>query len=191
MVELTIGAIFMVIGAFVSIMFVSAGETGLVLFGLIFFAAGLLVFVKGFKQKLKDKKTEKNGEICFGRIKETKGNGTSVNGVEYQDAYIYTYIPSLNTVKLMKENIGAKYQDYLAGKYVKLKYFEDDINIIGCVPKEQVPQNQLAEIEKYTDINPGFIYNVESSNTPLQPMDMPSNGVSYSWNNDNNNNNQN
>jgi hypothetical protein len=189
MVELVIGFVFILVGAFVTFICMGIGEVFPTLIGIVFVVAGLFVFIKGVKKKIKDNKTEKFGEECFGIVKETKNNGTEVNGVSYQDAYIYTFIPSLNTVKLMKENIGGKYQDYVPGKYVKLKYYEDDINIIGFVSKEVIPQNQLAEFDKLTDVLPSYI--TSTSNTPLQPMDMPSNGVSYSWNNDNNNNNQN
>lgn len=191
MAELIIGFIFMFVGVLTSFAVVVTGNSSAVVFTGLFVIAGALVFIKGFKQKQKDKKTDINGEICFGRLKETKNNGTYVNGRAYQDAYIYTFIPSLETVKLMKENIGGNYTDYVPGVYLQLKYYEGDINIVGFVKREEVPQNALNELDKINDIISNYTYTTTSSNTPLQPMDMPSNGVSYSWNNDNNNNNQN
>ena len=188
MLEMVMGFIFMMMGIMVSFVMIGVGKTSLIIFTSPFIIFGAFIFYKGLKQRIKDKKTEKNGELCFGRIKETKNNGTEVNGIPYQDAYIYAFIPSLGTVKMMKENIGKYSEKYLPGIYVKLKYFENDINILGVVNENEVPQNQLNELKNLPDIVSVYDSNFVKSNTPLQPMDMPSNGVSYAWKDDNNNN---
>lgn len=185
MSELIFGIVWLAITITTSILCIVV-KPSLIIFFSLFYFIGIFLVVKGAKRLIKDKSTEKNGEICYGRIKEISPTGVTVNGNQQLKAKVYFYIPSLNKEEILDEVIGYSYNSYHEGEYVKLKYYNNDINILGKVDKNEVPQNVLNIYENKDGFNS---YVVVQSSERLQPMDMPNNGSAYAWNNDNNNNN--
>lgn len=105
------------------------------MFGII----GLIIFIAGIIEVIKNWKTNVKGEECFGKIHNIYPTGTYVNGVPELKAEVLVYIPSLNETKLLSEIIGVGAFEYQQTSYVKVKYYNNDINIIGIVHLSELP----------------------------------------------------
>lgn len=173
---LTIGTIFLTIAVVSTMVILDPNFGGSLLYTLPFWIIGSICLYKGF---VKNTKTETFGEICYGRV---VGNKSDESLTEH-NSYIYVYIPSLYKLRLLKECIGKDYTKYAPGTYVKLKYYKNDINIEKIVTKEDVPKEFLTELNDMPEYIPDYVYT--SNNVKLQPMDIPRNGVSYVWLDDN------
>ena len=169
---LMIGTILLTI-AVVSTMLILNGDADISLIYILpFWVTGVYFFYKG---AMKNENTETFGEICYGRVVKN----VSDNNFTEHDSYMYVYIPSLFKLRLLRECIGKDYIKYPPGIYVKLKYYNNDINIEEIVTKEQVPPEILKKLDGIPEYIPD--YAVISNEVRLQPMDMPVNGVSYVW----------
>lgn len=115
---------------------------GLGLFFLLFEAIGIFMLVSGIKQILKDKKTSKYGIEAYGRILRIFPTGASANGVPELQAEIGTYIPDTGETREFTEITGFK-PLYDVGDYLLLKYYEDDVNIVQRLEKNEVPVHFL------------------------------------------------
>lgn len=184
MTELIFGIVWLLFVIPMSIAVIISAPSMIIFFS-IFYVVGIYLVVKGAKRVIADKKTEKNGEICYGRIKDILATGTSVNGRSQLKATVSFFIPSLNKTETLDEVIGFGYGNYHEGAYVKLKFYNNDINILGKVEKNEVPQNVLNMFDNSDE----FIMYASQSGERLQPMNMPANGTAYEWNNKDNNQN--
>ena len=125
---------------------ISFGEfkTSILLFFLIFIAVGLWIMYLGIKELLKNKKTNKYGEICYGIITSIDADTSSVqvNGNCQYKATVNFYYPQLNGTMTFCESYGYKREKYSVGECVKVKYYNDDINIIeGNIDINTLPYN--------------------------------------------------
>lgn len=186
MSELIFGIVWLILVVPMSISVIII-QPSVIAFFSIFYIVGICFVVRGVKRVTADKKTDKNGEICYGRIKNISSTGTSVNGRQELKATICSYIPSLNEEKILDEVIGFDYNKYAIGDYVKLKYYNNDVNIIEKVSNQEVPQNVLALYDNSKEFGPNIIYS--GTGERLQPMNMPTNGTAYAWKDNNNQNN--
>lgn len=117
---------------------------GLFLFFAAFEAIGVYLLTCGIKQIKKDKKTNKFGEITYGKIVSIYGTGSIANGREELQAEIQTYLPYENTTRKINEIIGFSPINYNVGDLVQLKYHEDDVNIVQVVSEDEIPNAILA-----------------------------------------------
>lgn len=181
MSELIFGVICLIAVVPMSLPFILA-QPSMIIFFSIFYIVGICLVVKGAKRVKKDNDTDKKGEICYGRIIDIVPTGVYVNDRQEYKAVVHFYIPSLNKDEILEEVIGFEYYKYNVGDYYKLKYYNKDINFVNKVEISEVPQNVLNFSDNISMNN--IVY---QSNERLQPMDMPVNGSTYAWDNNENN----
>lgn len=131
------------------------------LFFGIFWLVGIFLIVTGLRKLIRDGRTEKQGEICYGMVENVYPSGSYVNGQPLYKADVLVFIPSENREATISENIGFKSYDYPVQSFVKVKYFNNDINIKERLSLEKVPldikerfiSNRTQPIENYQVTN--------------------------------------
>ena len=146
----------------------------LILFILLFWAIGIFFVTKGIKKIITNRKTEKYGEDCFGRVKNIYTNGTMINHRPMYNIDVDVYIPSKQTMITITEEIGMDIGKYPLKSIVKIKYYNNDINIKEVVDYNSIPLNIRDYIEKYESSTNAQTTNV---NTSTEVADI--NGVQY------------
>lgn len=162
MVELVIGIIFMMICIFIlstllkplaTAIFVAkltgfemAGELLLISFMQLIFVLPFLIIAifllkKGIKKILVNTTTKAKGEICYGKILNVSKTGTVVTGNPELQAKVLVYVPSRHETLEITEVVGLAPNAYVyeEGKYVELKYYNDDINFERILNVEELP----------------------------------------------------
>ncbi len=114
---------------------------------LLFLVIGLYLICIGIRKIIRDKETELNGEICYGKITKIYESGESINGIPILQADVDVYIPSTNEIKKVSEKLRLRDRDYRVGYYVKTKYYNGDINFVGNMNDENVPSNIIEKLE--------------------------------------------
>lgn len=134
-------------------------------FALLFNGIGFGFLAVGIRKKIRDTSTNKYGEECYGRVIDARPNGTSINGRRQYDAEVELFVKSLNQIIKAKEVSGLGSSDYKTGDYVKVKYFNGDINFIEKVYPDYLPvdaqqalKNVQVNIENYGPTAPQIIY---------------------------------
>ena len=113
----------------------------------IFWLVGILFFVSGLLEILKNYKTDKYGEPCYGRIINIFNSGSYVNGVPELKANIVIYLESTGTLEYTEEILGlATKISHSKGDYVEGKYYNGDINIISGISENMVPSYIISEL---------------------------------------------
>lgn len=97
---------------------------------LLFIAIGIVMIVISSKKIIRDKKTDKYGEIGYGIIQSVYNSGTYINGEPELKADVLVYLESQNRVETISEIIGMGRPKYQINAVVKLKYYNGDINFI-------------------------------------------------------------
>ena len=98
------------------------------------------------------KKTEKYGEICYGIVTNVYPDGSYVNNAPEYQADVYLYITSEGRTDTITEIIGFDPMKYPTKSYVKVKYYQGDINIIeGLNSIKDVPMATQRYFKEYED----------------------------------------
>lgn len=131
--------------AFISSGVVNEGFTFSLLFPLtiigIFLIVGLGIFIRGVKQIITNRKTSLRGEECYAILKEIMPTGSRINGMPELKGTFLVYILSLNKTEMIEEIIGFNMFKYKVNDYVKVKYYDGDINVLEIVGHDLVPSN--------------------------------------------------
>jgi hypothetical protein len=143
---------------FLGIMIISTSQSGaeipifvFIILGL-FVAIGLFMFIKGLKKIIQNKKTEKYGEICYGIITNVYPDGSYVNDAPEYQADVYLYITSEGRTETITEIIGFDPMKYPIKSYVKVKYYQGDINIEeGLSSIKDIPMATQRYFKEYED----------------------------------------
>ena len=122
---------------------------------LFFWAIAIVFIVKGVKKVNANKRTEMHGEDTFGFLLKIKESGLYVNNTPELEGTFLVYVSSLNKVVEITETIGFDDSRYRISPYVRLKYFEGDINIEDILIEEMVPEyiRKRFEQAKHTTTN--------------------------------------
>lgn len=187
MFELIFGIVWIIISSSVFIPFLIVEESMpkevnvfstmnpmLIIMAILFYGIGIFLVVKGAKKLIKDKKTEKNGEECYGIVESTNTTGAYVNGRPEYEALVQIYISSQNKTERITEKIGFDYNKYPIGSYVKVKYYNGDINI-----KEKVDSNYIGEPARSYLKPVSTIENSEIAVKTVSADEVEINGVKY------------
>ena len=97
---------------------------------LVFLVVGIVMMIIGGRQLIKNYKTNKYGEICYGIIKNVYPDGSYVNNKPEYKADVIVYIESQNKKETITEIIGFHPEKYPEDTFVELKYYEGDINFL-------------------------------------------------------------
>lgn len=124
------------------------------------FVIGGFFTIKGSRPIMKNYKTAKKGKIAYGIVIDTGIKKRESDGFRYKFAEILTVIDGetaicsevigivVNYRHLWEvKRIGISLRRIKVGDYIKLKYYEDDVNIISRVPKTEIPNNIYMKIE--------------------------------------------
>ena len=126
----------------------------LIIMALIFNGVGILILAIGIKKIAKDKKTDLHGEETFGRVIDVHPNGNTFNGRRQYNALVEVYIKSENKTVQIEEVSGLGRSDYDIGDYVKVKYYNGDINFIEKVYPDYLPVDARTAIENSKTYTP-------------------------------------
>lgn len=154
----------------------------LLIFLLIFVFIGLYLFISGLEIIIKNNKTDRLGEICYGYVINIKyGNVTINNNTEIIVSFL-TYIPSLKKVEIIDEKTGFDYYKVPIFSYAKLKYYNKDINFLETISLNDIPINVrnilFEEIEKRKEMISNEVIN-PTLNSLNSPDEMIINGIKY------------
>lgn len=150
---------------------------------IAFFVAGLVLMIKGVKPIIKNIKTAKYGKETYGRVlelyqgkrKEDGRNFTFAKFVMIEDGQVVVKSEvvgiAINQEEgVRREKIGISLRGCGKGDYVKLKYFEDDINFVANVKEKDIPQDVVIIInEKIKEIyeEQRVQYEIDKSTKPM------------------------
>lgn len=112
---------------------VDAGTIPCLVIVAMFLFIGVVMIYLELKHYLTDRRTERFGEICYGRIKRIYACNASSGGHSELKAEVKVYIPSYDIVVDAEESVGYNTPDYEIGDYVKVKYYIGDINFISKI----------------------------------------------------------
>ena len=88
--------IFTGIFTFAGIMSSSSIDPMAIIVIVLFWIIGIFLFIKGLRKVIKNHKTEKYGEECYGIVNNIYPTGTYINHQPEFKADFIVYIPSLN-----------------------------------------------------------------------------------------------
>lgn len=154
MFEFTFGLIWTAFTAFAMWAFTSpggtAGQSGtgvawIVL--ILFLVIGIGMIIKGLKRIITDARTSIKGEIISGVVVEVLETGARSNGRPQLRACIMAIMPD-RTVRQFYEIIGFNYMKYKLGECVNLKYYKNDVNIVGIKMDSQLSYDELEIVER-------------------------------------------
>lgn len=114
----------------------------------MFWAVGIFILFRGIIKIIKDISTNIKGEECFGKVYNIYNSGTYVNGRPELKADILVYIQSLQDTMIVSEIIGFNIGKYRIGSYVKLKYYNGDINFERIIDEYELPLDAKYQFEK-------------------------------------------
>lgn len=114
----------------------------------VFIAIGVFLFILGLIKMIIDYITSKKGELCFACVNDIVSTGKVINDKEIFRAKFIVYIGSKHKVISISEEIGADLSNYPIGSFVKVKYHNNDVNIIDNVSESIVPKKIKAKIDE-------------------------------------------
>lgn len=183
MSKLKIGLLWMLITLTLTIIFILfLSYLPIVIFLLIFDLIGLYLIIFGLIIIIKDKKTNRLGEICYGYVVKIGYGNVTINDKTEVNVSFLTYIPSLKKVEIFDDITGFDYYKVPIFSYAKLKYYNGDINFLETISLNDIPINDrnilTEEIEKRKDMLSNEVINPTLNNIN-SPDEMIINGVKY------------
>ena len=164
-----------------------------ILFIGIFIAIGFWMIANGYKQIKKDRDTDKYGKFTYGRILNISPTGSYVNNNPELKASVLFVKDGLDYV--YNEIIGFDQNKYRSGQYVKIKHYNDDVNILGVVSEQSIPYDTVAQINEFYESHGGVdntmrrnlqnMYRNQNSGMNAQPR--PTSDANKKWENVDNN----
>lgn len=149
--EIQFGAIWTIIMLLFSFLFLIADTEenpfgAIIILGL-FWLIGITMIYNGIKKRIADSNTEKFGIDAYGKICKIESIGSS-NGNSYYKACVAVYVPSENITKIIDEDIGYYSNKFSEVSYLRLKYYEGDINIKEEIDGKYIPENIKSIIDE-------------------------------------------
>ena len=120
----------------------SFSNDGGIIFAVVFAAIGGMLITQTIRKKIITEEVEEKGEECFALIKNVYPSRNSTNRLIEYKADILIYLESQNKVIEITKIIGQDANKYPEKLYVKLKYLNNEINIIDSgITANNVPEN--------------------------------------------------
>lgn len=138
----------------------------------IFWIIGLTFIYIGLKKVITNSLTTRYGEQCYGRVCNVYHSGTYINNRPEYKADVLVYIPSTSETKVISEIIGMNGFAYPKGAYLEIKYYKNDINIIGTLNEAYIPQSIKDKLDN------SETYKTEFNNTKSQHV-IVIDGIEY------------
>lgn len=159
MIEVVMGIIFIVVPVlFGFIIFGFAGgiTTGILFWAMlaflsIFLVIGIAFLVIGLKKLFTDKLTDRKGVDTIGVVADIMPDNISVNDRCYYKVKVRFY-DSQNVLRNLEERIGQDPEKYRIGDLINIRYYRDDVNIMGTVDEKQLSYGERRKLDKLMDV---------------------------------------
>ena len=115
----------------------------LYLFLGIFITIGIALIASGVKTVIANSKTNKYGIERYGYITDILPTGSYVNNRPELKAIVTVIDDDFGNTNTYEEIIGFDCNKYNVGDYIKVKHYENDINILHTLREDQVPYDKL------------------------------------------------
>lgn len=110
---------------------------------------GAFVLIKGIKKLIKNNKTEKIGEQCYGKICGIRPTGARFLNKPVYKVFVAVHIPSINKIDITETEIGTDNISYSIGSYVLMKYYKGNSKIEKIIENSnEIPKTICEQIEK-------------------------------------------
>jgi hypothetical protein len=147
---------------------------------IIWLISGIVMMVASIKKILENMQMNSAGESCFGLVKNVVEESENLFFIE-----VAIYLPKEDKVEVTSQMVPSPFQKYKKGDFVLVKYLNREVMIKHLVDVNTIPM----EIQKKFFTNRTLQTTDVVTNYSIKPMDMPENGTSYSWQDNNKNNN--
>lgn len=114
----------------------------------LFWFIGIFILIKGIRKVIINYNIDTKGEECYGRISRIYNSGNYVNDRPELKADVIVYIPSLSDTDVISEVIGFDYSKYPKDSYVKVKYYNGDINFDEVIDENMIPTGIKEKIDE-------------------------------------------
>lgn len=139
----------------------------------LFVAIGVVLIVVGLRKILANIATSTKGEETYGIVVDVYPSGTRVNGRPVLNADV-EIVESNGMIGRYTESIGMSHK-YRVGDFVEVKYYNNDINILGRAADSEVPYDHRERLIAESGIGASHEY----SGTFNQRYDNGSYGYKY------------
>ena len=176
MFELVFGIIWTLFTSIFAFVFISAGDdvpSLLVLMLIAFVVIGVYLIFIGAKKVIKDSKTNKFGIECFGIVRSVEPTNVYINDRPQYRTNIDIVNPNTLQLEQLSEVTGTNYYKYPINSYVKCKYYEGDINIIGMIIENDIPGDYKKLLVPNNNSNTSF-------SDPFNPAPPSYSDISFS-----------
>jgi arginyl-tRNA synthetase len=116
----------------------------------------------GVRKLVKNLKTNRYGYETYGVVLQIFPTGKSVNSRPILCAEI-SLVKEDGTTEIFKEDIGFNEKRYHTGAFLKVKYFENDVNILEKLHEANVPFNYVDMLKR--DLNEQYNSNFDMYGT--------------------------
>lgn len=150
MFELMFGIIWMAITGISTIVILQSGALtdglapflSMSVFMLIFWGVGIYMLKRGLKKVIANAKTNAHGVETFGVILTIDETGCYVNDRPQLQAEVLV-VTEGKELNRYTEVIGFDWNKYHEGQLLKVKHYQNDINVIGAAVEAEIPYDTL------------------------------------------------
>ena len=129
----------------------SIGQIIFLIFMTFLWFIGISLLLIGIHMIVTNRITNKKGEECYGRIFKIYNTWKYVNEKTELKADVVVYVPSLSDTEVISEIIGFNDRKYPDDSYVKLKYYNGDINFEDIVDDNLIPLDIKSKIDEFVE----------------------------------------
>ena len=135
------GGIFLAVSIFSLIMFLSFNvlEIWSIAFLGLFFLIGIISFLYGLFRAIRNARISIKGEDCYASVENYYETNVYINGYPVMQFEFNVYVESTHMVEKVTEKISGDPDRYPIGSYVRVKYYNHKIKVIGPVNDMDVP----------------------------------------------------
>ena len=109
------------------------------IFAALFSIIGWVFLGIGMRKFKRNRATEKHGILTYGIILSIRNSGCYVNDQPELKADVL--IEKEGICAVLSETIGLDPYKYREGQFLRCKYFNDDINILGAIDSQNIPRD--------------------------------------------------
>lgn len=113
---------------------------------LVFFLLGIYLVFSALYDSYIKKKIDLEGIEVYGKIINISTTGVYINDIPQLKATVRTYLPKTGTVECFNAVIGLSPSQYRVGDYLKVKYYNGNINIIEIADEKYIPSVEYKQL---------------------------------------------
>ena len=160
MFEFLFSSIWLFVSIILFIVMCAVGLWPGAIFAALFSIIGWVFLGIGIRKIKRNRATEKHGILTYGIILAIRNSGCYVNDLPELKADVL--IEKEGSCVVLSEVIGLDPYKYREGQFLRCKYFNDDINILGAIDSHDIPKDIFytlgREYEERIGINRKSVY---------------------------------